>query len=140
MAINREAVAASLKAMGIDILIDKYIQMRDAVDEETNKFKSKIKDATDVADLIEAVLMEKMDQTGLQSGSSTSGTAYFADKTMCGVGDWDELLPFIMQGNPQFLNKAVNKTAVKEYMEENDGALPPGVRWDVERVLQIRKK
>ena len=140
MAINREAVAASLKAMGIDILIDKYIQMRDAVDEETNKFKSKIKDATDVADLIEAVLMEKMDQTGLQSGSSTSGTAYFADKTMCGVGVWDELLPFIMQGNPQFLNKAVNKTAVKEYMEENDGALPPGVRWDVERVLQIRKK
>lgn len=40
----------------------------------------------------------------------------------------------------QFLNKAVNKTATKEYMEANNGALPPGIKYGSEIVIQIRKK
>lgn len=139
MALNKEAVDG-LKEKKISELIDQYITLRDAVDEETNKLKTRLKTAVEVMNCIEACLLEKLDVAGVESSSSKEGTVFFTTSTRCGVGDWDELLPFIMDGNPQLLNKAVNKTAVKEFMDENEGALPPGVNWGEERVIQIRKK
>lgn len=139
MALNKEAVEG-LKEKKISELIDQYITLRDAVDEETNKLKSRLKTATEVMTCIEACLLEKMEVAGVESSSSKAGTVFFTTSTRCGVGDWDELLPFIIDGNAQLLNKAVNKTAVKEYMDEHEGALPPGVNWAEEKALQIRKK
>lgn len=139
MAIDRSAVLAHLSGLKLSDLIDKFITIRDAIDAENNKHKARIKDGVDTMELIESVLMGKMTEVGMESASSESGTVYFTTSTRCGVGDWDELLPFIIDGNPQLLNKAVNKTAVKEYMDEH-GALPPGVKWDEERVIQIRKR
>lgn len=140
MAIDRAAVLAHINGMKLSDLIDKFISLRDAVDVETNRFKARIKDATDTMDVIEATLMQRMKEVGVDSASSGHGTVFFTTQTRCGVADWDQLLPFIIDGNPQLLNKAVNKTAVKEYMDAHDGELPPGVKWDEEQVVQIRKK
>lgn len=139
MSLDRAAVLAHLGNMKLSDLIDKFIAIRDAVDAENNRFKAKMRDANDTMELIESVLMKRMQEIGVESTSSNSGTVFFTTQTRCGVADWDELLPFILQGNPQLLNKAVNKTAVKEYMDAH-GELPPGVKWDEERVVQIRKK
>jgi|SRR5437763_11913020 hypothetical protein len=139
-AVQRAALLEQLKNEKTGELIDKFISLRDLVDEATNKFKARLKVVTDEMDMIEALLLTRLEESGQESSSSKTGTVFFTTTTRCGVGDWDELLPFIMEGNPQLLNKAVNKTAVKEYMDEHDGELPPGVNWGEERVVQIRKK
>jgi hypothetical protein len=139
-AVERAAKLEQLKATNTGELIDKFISMRDLVEEAQNKFKARLKVITDEMEMIEALLLTRLEESGSESSSSKTGTVFFTTQTRCGVGDWDELLPFIMQGNPQLLNKAVNKTAVKEYMDAHDGDLPPGVNWGEERVVQIRKK
>lgn len=139
-AASKAALLEVLKATNTGELIDKFISLRDLVDEAQNKFKARLKVVTDEMEMIEALLLTRLEESGQESSSSKTGTVFFTTQTRCGVGDWDELLPFVMSGNPQLLNKAVNKTAVKEYMDEHEGDLPPGVNWSEERVVQIRKK
>jgi hypothetical protein len=139
MALDRAKALAALEAEGINSLIDKYITTRDAVEMANSQHKNRIKDGTELMDLIEAVLQKKMQEAGVDTAGSQRGTVFYSPVTRCGVADWDQLLPVAL-ANPQLLNKAVNKTAVVEWMENNDGVPPPGVRWDEERQLAVRKK
>lgn len=139
MSLDRAKVMSALVADGINSLIDKYIATRDAVEDANNQHKNRIKDGVELLDLIEAVLQKKMQEAGVDTAGSTRGTVFYSTVTRCGVADWDQLLPVALT-NPQLLNKAVNKTAVVEWMEQNDGVPPPGVKWDEDRQLAIRKK
>lgn len=138
MALDRAVVLATLRELGISILIDKYITCRDAVDDANNKHKARLKDGTDLMEMIEGVLQEKMQEAQVDTAGSQRGTVFYTTQTRCGVSDWDEALPVVLE-NPQLLNKAVNKTAVAEWMEAN-GSPPPGIKWDEVRTLAIRKK
>jgi hypothetical protein len=134
---------ALTKARGMKVvdLIELYIGLRDAVEEEQRKFKERIAKAVAHMEMAEQVINEKMLEIGTDSASSSTGTAFRTTTTRCGVKDWDALLGFIKESEGwEFLNHAVNKSAVDEYMKENGGHLPPGVKWDAIQVLQIRKK
>lgn len=134
-------VMAKFEGKGISELIDLLLDFREATAEETKKMKIKIERGNKMMSLIEAVLMKKMKDAGTDTGSGSKGSAYYQLKTFCGVADWDALLPWIAEGeNYQFLKKDVAKSAVEEYMQANDGELPPGVRWDEEKEIVIRKK
>lgn len=137
---DASSLLATLKETNTGELIDRFISLRELVDEATNKFKARLKVVANEMEMIEALLLTRLNESGAESSSSKTGTVFKTTTTRCGVGDWDELLPFIIDGNTQLLNHAVNKTAVKEYMDEHEGKLPPGVRWDEETVIQIRKK
>lgn len=134
-------VMEKLEGKGISDLIDLLLDFREATAEEVKKMKLKVDRGNAMMGLIEAVLMKKMKDAGTETGSGTKGSAYYQTKTFCGVSDWDALLPWIVEHeNHNFLKKDVAKSAVEEYMEANEGALPPGVRWDSEKEIVIRKK
>lgn len=140
---DQAARVALAKARGMKVseLIDLYISLRDAIEVETRKFKERIAVAVERMEMAEQVINEKMVEIGTESTTSQNGTAFRAKQTRCQVSDWDSLLDFIKLGEGwEFLNHAVNKSAVDEYMKENEGKVPPGVKWDEVQVLQIRKK
>jgi hypothetical protein len=131
---------ARFKGMAISDLIDLYMSFRTALEDEAKILKAKIDKGKAIMDRVEAALNLKMKDAGTDTASSEKGTAFFTTKTYCGVADWDELLPFILDGNTHFLKKDVAKSAVEEYMTENENELPPGVKWTEEKAIQIRKK
>jgi len=101
-----------------------------------------------------------MNTAGLQQYKIASGDqAFFQAKDSVSAGDFEATLDYIVAapalpgfeimwngilthirkfGNWNLLNKAVNKTAVKEYIEVHK-APPPGVKYDSYRDLQWRK-
>jgi hypothetical protein len=55
------------------------------------------------------------------------------------VADWDALLSFIKaEGAYDMLNKAVNKSAVRAYLDETN-KLPPGVNYSTTITVSVRK-
>ena len=40
---------------------------------------------------------------------------------------------------PEFMEKRLNQTVVKEYLAENPEAVPPGLNVDSEYVISVRK-
>jgi hypothetical protein len=134
-----------LRGMSDEQLMSKYIALRDAVDAESKAFKLRAGRAVTVMEQIEAVMIERLDEREAASTSTSDATAFFQPKTFCNVEDWDKLLAFILEsGAYQFLNHSVSKAAVQEYMtehaEDEDGTIPPGVKWQEERSLVIRRR
>jgi hypothetical protein len=48
---------------------------------------------------------------------------------------------FILENEvPEFLEKRLSQGVVKQFLEENPEAVPPGLNTDVEYVITVRKK
>jgi hypothetical protein len=124
------------------------------------KHKGELEPLLEEQKLCEVFVKDFMNTSGLQQYKLASGDqAFFQVKDSVSAGDfeatldyivaapalpglegvWDAILKHIRAaGNWNILNKAVNKTAVKEYIEVNK-APPPGVKYDSYRDLQWRR-
>jgi hypothetical protein len=130
----------NLAGMKVDELTKLYIQLRDALDEQTRAYKE-LKARVEAAQLeIEVELMRKLEALGVTNFKCEHGTAFKTTKTTASMADWDAFMQFVRDGEHyEFLNHSVNKTAVADYMEANDGEIPPGVNWRAEQVVQVRR-
>ena len=90
--------------------------------------------------LCEKFIHESMAAAGEQQVKIEGvGMAYFTTQDSVKIGNWDETLPYIIENQAyELLNHAVNKTAVKEFIEANK-APPPGVTYEARKVLAWRR-
>lgn len=133
--------ANTLREKGDADLMTLYIKLRDRIEVEGKAAKKKLAMMAELLTQIEGVLLERLNERGSTSTSTQDAVAFVENATFCGVADWDALLGYITDNEQfQFLNKAVNKNAVSEYMAEHDGNPPPGVKWTEERQIKIRRK
>lgn len=126
--------------MKMDDLVLKYIQTREK--------KSKIKAAYDadkakydtLQDKIEALLLIRFKELGIDSVKTEFGTAYSSTQTSATMADWDLFRTFCQsQDDPfQYLDRKANKTAVEQYRASND-ELPPGINWSETRTVNFRR-
>ena len=57
------------------------------------------------------------------------------------LGDWEAMHQFVMEHDvPEFLEKRLNQTTVRTFLEENPDAIPKGLNVDSEYVISVRKK
>ena len=123
----------------VDAAIAAYIKLRTKKSEIENKVKADIdKINADMAKL-ESWLKTKADEVGTSTFKTPAGTAFLSSKDQASVADWDELLKFIKaEGAYDMLNKAVNKSAVRAYLDETN-KLPPGVNYSTTITVSVRK-
>jgi hypothetical protein len=78
---------------------------------------------------------------GVDSVRTQAGLFYRGIKTRYWTNDWDSMNRFILEhGIPEFYEKRLNQTSVKQFLEENPDVLPPGLNVDSEYVITVRKK
>jgi hypothetical protein len=126
--------------MKMDDLVLKYIQTREK--------KSQLKAAYDadkgkydtLQDKIEALLLLRFKELGIDSIKTEFGTAYSSTLTSATMADWDAFRTFCQaQADPfQFLDRKANKSAVEQYRASND-ELPPGINWSETRTVNFRR-
>lgn len=124
----------------IAAIIEKYIELRDAVDAINAKAKADVAALQTAMDGIESYMMKLAVETGQTQFGSPAGTAFVTTQDRCNVADWDAVLAFARENNMwNILTKGVSKTVVKEYLDAHE-TLPPGVNWSTAKVIQIRRK
>ena len=123
----------------VEKLIAKHLELRNAkamLEKETKENVSKLEEGMS---LIETALKAEANRLGVTSFRTTSGTAFLTTVDRASVADWDMVLEYITTNNKyDLLNRAVNKTAVKEFVETNKIA-PPGVNYTSSVGINIRK-
>jgi hypothetical protein len=125
--------------MQIDVIVEKYIQLRDKKTQLTADLKAKTEQIDEAMDKCERFIMTHLNANGLDSCGSAAGTAYKASVTSATVADWNQLLAYVRENNMwNMLDRRVNKTAVTEFKDANDD-LPPGINWREETVVRIRR-
>lgn len=124
----------------IDVLIEKYVALRDRKAMLEAEHKTQIAPIKDALDKIEAVLLNSMNEQGTTAFKAAAGTAFKSTKTGARLADWDSYRLFLdKQSDPyRFIDRRVNKTAVDEYVAEH-GDVPPGVDYYTELTVNVRR-
>jgi hypothetical protein len=125
--------------MKLNEVVDKYIQLRDKKAAMKKKFDEDVKPVTDAMDQIEAVLLKTFDAAGLDSAKTEKGTAYVSTRTSASVADKESFLEFVKRtGEWPLIEVRAAKAAIETFKDENQD-LPPGINWNEERVVNVRR-
>jgi len=124
----------------INDLVAAYVACRDSLGKHRNKFKEIEKSHKSDLAAIEAALMAKANALGVESFRTSSGTAFKKKNFRIAVRDWDAAIDYIIENDLRnMLNKSVSKLAAKEFMEENNNQLPPGLKYEGLVEIQVRR-
>lgn len=127
------------EAIKVDALVEKYVKLRDFKEAQERDMKEKVAKVKEIMDGIEGELMTFLNQTGQESANTKAGTFFKRTTTKCSVADWDVIFEFMQKNDLfNFLNHAVNKTAVEEYIGLNN-AVPPGVNVTREVAISVNR-
>jgi len=124
----------------IEKLTRTFIKIRDKRAEIKRAFEEENKKLEDVQSKIKIALLSFCKTQGVESVKTTSGTFFRTTKTRYWSSDWADMHKFILENElPEFFEKRLNQTAVKEYIEENPDVLPPSLEQTSEYQITVRK-
>ena len=118
-----------------------YIMLRDRRAQRKAAYEADDADDKSKQERIEADLLRRFNEEGVESVRTEFGTAYKTLRTSASVADRDAYFTWLLD-DPQerltFLEARVNKTALEQYRAAND-ALPPGVNWSETLIVNVRR-
>ena len=124
----------------VDKLTKAYLKIKAKRAELAAAYKLEEDALSKQQDQIKKALLEYCKTQNLDSVRTAAGLFYRSIKTRYWTSDWDSMNQFIMQHEiPEFFEKRLNQTVVKQFLEENPDLLPPGLNVDSEYTLTIRK-
>lgn len=117
-----------------------YIKLRDArtelkrtYDEQDGALKAK-------QERLEAEMLKFLNANEMDSVKTAAGTFYRQEEITPTGSDWDAFYKWIADNDAfDALERRIKKTFVREYMETNNGAIPPGVSVYREYVVRVRR-
>ena len=141
----------------IDLWIKRKLELKDKLESLSKQFAEYTKADNEAMAACDQVILMLLNQMGVENVKTEYGTAYKSTVVSPGVdpdGGWDKLVAFVLKDilehaleavedgkdndaaieavlqSPalSFFVRNVAKSAVTEYSEQNNGALPPGVK------------
>jgi hypothetical protein len=124
-----------------DMLTRTYIKIRNKRAELKAEFEMQDNALEAQINVIKSELLNYCKSQNIDSVRTYEGTFYRTIKTRYWTNDWDSMNRFILEHEvPQFYEKRLNQTVMKQFLEENPDVLPPGLNVDSEYVITVRKK
>jgi len=124
----------------VDSMVKIYTRIRDKRAEIKAAFDEQDKELQAQLDKVKQGLLEYCKEHGVESVRTQHGLFYRTVKTRYWTGDWESMHKFIMEhAVPEFFEKRLNQSAVKEFLEQNPDLLPPGLNVDAEYTVSVRK-
>lgn len=127
--------------VSVEKLTSVYIKIRNKRSELAAKFKEEDDNLKSQQDKIKVALLDFCKEHDTDSVRTSEGLFYRSVKKRFWTNDWESMHKFILQHEvPEFLDKRLNQSNVKQFLEDNPDLLPPGLNVDSEYVITVRKK
>jgi hypothetical protein len=118
-----------------------YIKIRDKRAEISANFKVEDDKLKAQQDKVKRALLDHCKEHNVESVRTSEGLFYRSVKKRYWTSDWDSMNKFILTNEvPEFYEKRLNQTVVKQFLEENPDTVPPGLNVDSEYAISVRKK
>ena len=118
-----------------------YIKIRDKRAELQKQFKEEDGKLVEQLDKVKAALLDFCEEQGVKSMKTSAGLFYRSIRTRYWTNDWDEMNKFIVEHQiPEFYEKRLNQSNVRQFLEENPDLLPKGLNVGSEYTITVRKK
>ena len=119
-----------IKDAADDVLIKKYIALRDRRSERKRAFEVDDEVDKNAMGKIENDMLRRLNERGTDSSTVRGvGVAFKKTRSYCSVADWDIFFRYVQENQAwHMLTHAASKDAVSEFKEANND-LPPGLNW-----------
>lgn len=125
--------------MSTDVLIEKYIQLRDKKAALKAEFDGKVAPVDEAMARIEAYMMKVLTDLGSDRIGGATGVAFKSTVNSATVADKELFREFVRANDAwELADIRAQKTAIKDYIEQHDD-LPPGINWRTETVVRINR-
>jgi hypothetical protein len=125
----------------LDDYVTAYIKLRDKKSELAAAFAEKEQEINRRLDIIKGQFLEHCKDNGVESVKTSSGTFWRSQKTRFWTGDWEAFNNFVVKHEAvDLLEKRIHQGNMKQFLEENPEALPPGLNADSEYTITVRRK
>lgn len=90
---------------------------------------------------LKVIMLALLNANGAKSITTDHGLVYRTEKIKPSAADWNAVYAWINENPERFelLEKRLKSTFVKEFMEANDGAIPPGINVHREFEVTVRR-
>jgi hypothetical protein len=121
-------------------LVEVYIKIRDALEDNYKSYMAKKADLEEQIDVIESELLELLKDLDATSIKTTHGSARRSIKERYTTNDWERFHKFIVDQNaPQLLERRIQQTNMKQFLEENPDLHPAGLNVDRTYAITVRR-
>ena len=127
--------------ISVDKLVSAYVNLRTARAEVSAKYKEQEGDLRKKQDEVKLALLDYCKAHEVDSVRTASGLFYRTVKQRYWTSDWESMHKFIFEHNvPEFFEKRLNQTHVRQFIEENPDEVPAGLNVDSEYTISVRSK
>ncbi len=118
-----------------------YLKIKDNRSELSAEFKEKYAELSDQLNKVKRALLDYCEEQGVDSVRTSAGLFYRSARTRYWTSDWSSMHEFILENEvPELLDKRVNQSNMKQYLEENPDQVPKGLNVDSEYIVSVRRK
>jgi hypothetical protein len=129
------------ESVSLEKLTQVYIKMRDKKAELAKELEEQIGSIDEKMKTVKTAILDQMKDLGVESIRTDSGTVYRTTKTLYTTSDWESMHKFVLEhGVPELLEKRLQQTNTKVFLEEHPDLLPPGLNATTEYSVTIRRK
>ena len=141
--VAQQIVSGALTVEGkvpVDRLVKIYVKMRDARSALKKEFEAADEKIELQMKQVGVELKARAQAEGVDGFKTEFGTMYMQETLKTSCADWGIFGEFLKDHDPlTFLEKRVSSTAIKEYMKEHEGELPPGINIFKEIEARVRR-
>ena len=124
-----------------DKLAKAYIKIRAERSALSAQFKETDGELSRKLDRLKQAMLEHCDKHHVESVRTSEGLFFRSKKTKYWTSDWEDMHDFIKEHNvPELLDKRLNQTNIKQFLEENPTLVPNSLNTETELVISVRKK
>jgi hypothetical protein len=122
-------------------LVKVYLKMKTKRSELKAKYTEDDEAISTQMDMVKKALLQHCKDTGVDSVRTEEGLFYRTTRQSYWTSDWESMGKFILEHKvPELLEKRIQQTNMKQFLEEHPELLPPGLNVDSEYTITVRRK
>jgi hypothetical protein len=122
-----------------EALVRTFVKIRDARSNMKSEFETADGRLKESLRTVENELLRRAQDQGVKQFKTDDGTAYIGEEQHVSMSDAEVFRGFVEKsGDLLFYEQRVSLGHVKEYMDANEGKLPPGVNFFRENRMRVR--
>lgn len=117
-----------------------YLNIRNAIDDMKERHEAELKKLEAQFEVVGNYLLDFCNSQNLDSVKTAAGTISRRITSRYWTSDWDSLRRVIKEHDAfDLLEKRIHNGNMKQFLEENPEAFPPGLQADSKYTVQVRK-
>ena len=124
----------------IDKRVAQFIQIREAIEQLKEKHKLELAPYEDIKGKLVGEMLDFLDKSGQKSAKTAEGIATVIVRHTAVCTDPDEFIEFVRKNDAyELMDRRANAIACRDYAEEHEGTLPPGVKINSLRTVGVTR-